>query len=468
MVGIPLPERPRRTPCGRLSSWATPDPTVVCITSTLLGTVSRMTAATPLGTPVVAPPTIGVLGRDWRATVTPGGAVEQWDGLGALDWFVAADDRWHVPAREPAVRQSLVEGTPVVETRLRIPSGDAVHRVYSVADHGGLAVVEITNDSPLPIAVAFAGAAVLSARPPTDMPIEGIDLPAGAVVFPVGHHATLTVALPHHPGSELARSGRLPAGLPTALQVARGWLALAERASRLLVPDPTAIGAVVRERCQLLLDGPADAHERPVDFLLSIGELVRMGSVAEAWMPELADAVAALPAHVADPFLGAALDAAGRVCVAADDPRAERDLHQVRNRLAREHPSANAGPLKAAESVTGLRDVVALERTIADGTDLFPHGIPAPWLGQHFEVYGVPTGTRSSVSFAVRWHGERPAVLWECSGDPVTLTSSGAAPGWSTTDRTGETLWPAPTGAVPTVPSAPERPGAPDGDVSFS
>jgi hypothetical protein len=129
--------------------------------------------------------------------------------------------------------------------------------------------------------------------------------------------------------------------------------------------------------------------------------------------------------------------------------------------------------------------VVALERTIADGTDLFPGGLPPAWLGQNFEVYGVPTGPSSAVSFALRWHGERPAVLWECSGDRVVITSSGAAPGWSTSEHTGETLWPAPTGAVrppePPGPAPVDRPGRSgdgtgdgaddgpgDGGVSFS
>lgn len=423
-----------------------------------------------------SPPTIGVLGRDWRASVSPWGAVEQWDDLGTLDWYVAADDRWHVPSAEPSVRQSLVEGTPVVETRLRIPGGDALHRVYAVADHGGLTVIEVHNDSPMPIAVAFAGAPVLSARPPTDMPLQGIELPPDAVAFPVGHHATLVVALAHDSGRASALGGRLPSSLPTAVQVSRGWLAAAERASRLLVPDANAAQAVVRERCQLMLDGPADPRDAPVDFLLGVGDLVRMGSVAEAWMPEIADAVSSLPRSGGDAFLAAALDAAERVALAAGERRAVTDLRRVRTKLVQPGTRPPTG-----SAVVGVRGVVALERTIADGTDLFPGGLPPAWLGQNFEVYGVPTGPSSAVSFALRWHGERPAVLWECSGDRVVLTSSGAAPGWSTSEHTGETLWPAPTGAVrppePPGPAPVDRPGRSgdgaddgpgDGGVSFS
>ncbi|MFN8020494.1 MAG: hypothetical protein U0Q03_03095 [Acidimicrobiales bacterium] len=426
-----------------------------------------MTAAPPLGTPVGTPPTIGVLGRDWRATVTPWGAVQQWDDLGTLDWFVAADDRWHVPADEPTVRQTLDAGTPVVETRVRIPSGDAIQRVYAAADHGGITVIEVENDSPLPIAVAFAGARVLSQRPPTDMPIQGIDLPAGAVVFPIGHHATLTVGVAHDPASALARSGQLPAELPPRAQVARAWLAAAERASRLLVPDTTLASCVVRERCRLMLDGPPPAADQPIEFLLAVGDLVRMGSVAEAWIPELADAVAALPTHRDDPLLAAAIDAAARVCVAARETRAVKDLQKVRSRLG-----VGAGAVDVPAEIDDIRGIAALERSIAAGTDLFPGGIPTDWLGQNFEVYGVPTGPAGEVSFALRWHGERPAVLWECTGEPVTLTSSGAAPGWSTTERTGETLWPAPAGATAATasPTHATLPIVPPGstDVSFN
>ena len=382
--------------------------------------------------------------------------MEVWDDLGTLRWYVAADDRWHVPDDEPSVRQIMVEGTPVIETRVRIPSGDAVQRVYAVADHDGLTVVEVENDSPLPIAVAFAGVPVLSVRTPTDMAIQGIDLPEGAVVFPVGHHASLTVAIAHSG----ARTGVLPAPLPPAGQVSRGWLALCERAGRLLLPDATLSEAVVRERCQLLLDGPAHTTDRPVEFLLGVDQLVRMGSQVDPWIPEVADAVHALSSIGADPLLAAAFDAAVRICTAADETRALKDLAKLRPRLIDQ--IANTGRV-APDPAHGVRLLAAVERLVATGPDLFPGGVPVAWLGQNFEVYGVPTGPSSTVSFAVRWHGERPAVLWECSGQPVILRSSGAAPGWSTADVTGEALWPVPAGAVPAMPLDASPP-----DISFS
>ena len=63
----------------------------------------------------------GVLGQDWRADVTGWGAIEPWDGSATLSWHVAADDRWHSPDTEAAVRQVRVLGAPVFETRLRVP-----------------------------------------------------------------------------------------------------------------------------------------------------------------------------------------------------------------------------------------------------------------------------------------------------------------------------------------------------------
>src|SRR5215203_1873275 len=216
--------------------------------------------------------TIGVLGGVWRGSVTPSGAIEQWDGRGTLEWYVAADDRWHVPADETTVRQTRVEGTPVVETRVRVPHGDVVHRAFSVADHRGITLVEIVNDSPMPVAVAFAGCPVMSVRPAADVPIEGIDLPSGSTLFPLGHHATITVGLAHSRGV----GGALPGRLPTASHVSKGWSATCDRASRLDLPDQSLGTAVTRARCELALTGPPRLADDPVGFLLSVHQLVRM------------------------------------------------------------------------------------------------------------------------------------------------------------------------------------------------
>ena len=99
---------------------------------------------------------IGTVGSPSKAIVDPRGLVTpRYDGW-SLDWWIGADDRWHVPSREPSVRQSLVRDTPVVETVMRVPGGDAVHRVYAVPGEEPWVVVEITNSTSIPFAVAFA------------------------------------------------------------------------------------------------------------------------------------------------------------------------------------------------------------------------------------------------------------------------------------------------------------------------
>ena len=379
--------------------------------------------------------TTGVVGRQWRASVTPWGAVLPWDGSPELDWWVAADDRWHTPSQEPAVRQSRIEGTAVVETRLRVPRGDAVHRVYSVADAGGLTIVEVTNESTLPIAVAFGRSDVRTERPIADVSIEGITLPTGSFVVPVGHRATARVALAH----DGSGAGPIPVGAAGHEQVVRGWTATVERASRLDLPPGGVFGAAVADvsaqRCEAMLGALAAAASEPTAFVVGLGELVRMGEPADPWLPELAEAVSAVARR--DGWRAdVALAAAHRVLSGAGEPRAVRDLERItRHRVAASPPS---------EAPDDVLVVPWLERRLALDGALLPDGLPHEWLGASFEVHGVPAGPGSTVSYALRWHGERPAVLWEVTGEPVELTAPVIDPTWRTTAQSGETLWPAP------------------------
>mgnify|MGYP006147771667 CR=1 FL=1 len=137
---------------------------------------------------------VGVRGGAWLGGVNAWGDVFV-DGQERLRWFVAADDRWYRPSRETTVRQREISGVPVIETRIKVPGGDAVQRVYGVADFGGAIVVEVFNDSSLPFAVAFDRGDIAAMREPSPTGVQGIDLPAGSVVFPVGHHATMRVAI---------------------------------------------------------------------------------------------------------------------------------------------------------------------------------------------------------------------------------------------------------------------------------
>jgi hypothetical protein len=68
--------------------------------------------------------------------------------------------------------------------------------------------------------------------------------------------------------------------------------------------------------------------------------------------------------------------------------------------------------------------------------------VPASWLGQAVDVHDLPTRA-GRCSFAVRWHGERPALLWEVDAHddaPLTIAAPGLDPAWSSTDMKGEAL----------------------------
>jgi len=108
--------------------------------------------------------------------VGPTGLIDAGGGF-TLGWWIGGDDRWHLPGHEAGVRQHLVGDSPVVETRLRVPGGDAVQRAYAVRDQRGQehVAVEIENDSGSPFALALVVSAL-------DLQGERTDLPGLRVV----------------------------------------------------------------------------------------------------------------------------------------------------------------------------------------------------------------------------------------------------------------------------------------------
>jgi hypothetical protein len=306
-------------------------------------------------------------------------------------------------------------------------------------------VVEVENASALPFAVAFAGPRLLTERPPADVPIRGLELPEGSIVLPVAHRTSVRVAIPHDPSR--FDTWALPSIAP-AMAVVRGWESVVHRASRLVLPD-TGIGAAVTEaRSDLLLAGPVDATADTIGFLLDVAELGRLGDDADAWMPEIVEPIASIArSEAADVEL--ALRACERLALAAGDDRAAADIGRIRERRARKGLGSTSAP--ASSSFSDIergrsvgRFVAEVERRVADEGRLLPLGLPRRWLGSNFEVHGVPTGPRSTVGFAVRWHGERPAVLWEQHGPVQRLSAPKVDADWSSDAVSGEALWAAP------------------------
>jgi len=378
--------------------------------------------------------TTGVVGQTWRADVTATGSIEPWDGSAELGWYVAADDRWHDPTTDAGVRHQRVGGSAVFETRVRIPGGDAVQRIWSVADNGGFTLIEVLNESALPIACVFTRPDVVANRRPADVAIEGIDVPSGSVLLPIGHRSSVVVALAHGP----QRPSTLPAGLPSSEAVVRGWTARADAASRLDLPDAGVVEAVRAARCEVLLNGPADPADDPERYLLGLGEMVRMSELGDRDCQALADDVADGVSSVAagdSPLAPAALTAAGLVLATAGERRALEDLAAILGGYDSSKPSM---PEPVGDDIA---TVAAVERRIVWRGELFPDGIPSSWLGVDLEAHGLVAGPASRLSLALRWHGANAAVLWEVAGERVGLSTDVAIGGWSSTDDRGESLW---------------------------
>jgi hypothetical protein len=93
--------------------------------------------------------------------------------------------------------------------------------------------------------------------------------------------------------------------------------------------------------------------------------------------------------------------------------------------------------------------------------------VPDTWLGQPIEVHGLATPL-GRLSLAVRWHGERPALLWELEPhplprprvDPVVLRVPSLDRAFSTTEPSGEALLAAPAGWVPSGAAPPVEGGS--------
>ncbi len=226
----------------------------------------------------------------------------------SVDWWVGADDRWHLPSREPAVRQRRVGHGPIIETSLRVPSGDVVHTVYPVVVPGGTAtVVEISNQSPVPVALAIAirpyqtvealsvepgfrldlddRAVIIDGRPALILPRQPNGAAAateelvgpvtsgrmpdwsgpvegpganGVFLYPLPHKTSLRFVIPG-PGAGVVDVD----GVPDAEASSRGWTAVVDRASRYEFPDSGITGLCGAARARLLL-ASADLPDRVV------------------------------------------------------------------------------------------------------------------------------------------------------------------------------------------------------------
>lgn len=379
---------------------------------------------------------VGALGSRGRALVDDRGAITPVGSRVVVDWWIGADDRWRLPAREPSTRQRTIGAAPVPETAVRVPGGAARQRVYGVGGPAGLVVIEVENASPLPVVVGFVlrGAHRVGAREERvlrlggrvsmlvpfaaprwaisargDPPIEdlvlggrasGGPLPVRgarrgrsdvALLYPLSHRNRLRLALAL---GEMEPAELDLAALPDADRAARGWATLLDgRGLRTALPDPSEQAAVDLARTQVLLD--------PVPDALVVAALEGWGFDSEAAV------------------------AWRRLPLRARRRAARRDLPA--------RPDTPAGRLLATRSRLVAHDGHSTISVLPD---------PAPsWSGRDLEVHDAPTRI-GRVSYALRWHGSRPALLWEMTDAAAgtRLRADALDPGWSTTQPVGEAL----------------------------
>ena len=326
----------------------------------------------------------------------------------------------------------------MVRSAIRVPGGDAVHHVYAVAGPD-VVVIDVENASPAPFvlalvvrgaerltlndgAVTIDGDRVLvTTRGPSrwaasrdgtteaavtsgaagDAPLASLrdrrrHLEA-AFLYPVAHRSAIRFAL--HLNSDLC-DARSIARLADPGDAARGWAAHLDRGMRADLPDPALTVALRSALAATLLAGA----RRPV-------------------APET---VAALEDWGFDTEAAAAWTTLGW-----------RDRRVAAHRTVTPATWADVTAASSdAELLIGLRALLAHEA--GDGTVTLLADLPAAWRGQSLDVRDVPTRA-GLVSYAVRWHGPRPALLWEAPSG-VPLRAPGLDPGWATHDPSGEAL----------------------------
>jgi hypothetical protein len=148
--------------------------------------------------------------------------------------------------------------------------------------------------------------------------------------------------------------------------------------------------------------------------------------------------------------------------------RGEAGLHRLRRVLdlssstwawpRHVHPRSGGGSAgdghhapTTAEFCSSIRRLLVTEN---DHELLLAPIVPDQWLGVGWEAHDIPTRF-GRFGFAIRWHGDRPAILWELDTHvgvaPPSLRAMGLDPGWSGSGPAGEAL------LSPVTPAQPVR-----------
>ena len=221
---------------------------------------------------------IGIRGSGAMAEVDNAGLIH-FGNSKLLRWVIAGDDRWYDPTADASVRQTTRDGFPIVVTKMRVPTGDVTTLAYCVADHGGVVVFEVRNESTLPFAVVLSDPAWRTVRNPVPMHDEitqakmlaHVGFPTDAVIHPIGHQASLRFVY----GAAGLLSREQIESLPSVDQVASGWEKALSGATRYNLPDHGIVKEANSIRAALLM-GVAEQNDI-ADQVVATTESIRLG-----------------------------------------------------------------------------------------------------------------------------------------------------------------------------------------------
>ncbi len=508
---------------------------------------------------------VGTIGSPRRAHVQGGGVVVLHAGTRdelRIDWWIGADDRWYRPSTEITTRQHLVRNAPIVQTSVRIPSGDAVLTTFgAVQGQRELVVCDVENRSKVPFAVAiilrgpgvrnvsvdgaivrvdgfplltfprapqrFAcvpagedlGAVVMSGAADVEL-----DTVAGAsevaLILPVTHSTTLRFVALLGAASGVALLGTpVLSSLPEAHRAAAGWGVHLGRLPQITLPDSELNASATANGGALLLaaePGIAStslsvAERASMAFALAIygcvaesGALLedvgglqlangsfgrddvlisahmvralathalisRDGVFAETFAPVIAGGLEYLlkqskrskKAGSGSSESGssplAALANASWLFEVAGDAHAAAQCRKAHAKAGSPWPLPNLPlpplpPIGPGGSLVP-DELIRLSSTVAetlgqvasvetDGAMDLLSGFRIGWRGAKIDVRNVATSA-GKLSFSLRWHGARPALLWDVSdptGVALHLRCSAIDASWSGSGSKGDAL----------------------------
>jgi len=439
-------------------------------------------------------PSLGFLGTDSGvlATVTESGSISPIFGNYQVEWWVGEEEHWYRPESETTLAHRRVGSAPVFETSLTISSGRIVAKTWAAIGREAQkpsVITELSNESSAPVAVAIVvtpfndikrlrveknslivdeRSQVTVDRPPgyyllqegsenlENLIFDGKadkEIPpplksrkksaTGALIVPLTHKSGLRFVIAPTIEKKID-----PGSLPDFSRVETGWGQRLKTSTTTSLPNKDLGGLGPRDLVDLLISSPTpqgairlaawgladDASERIASadpnpqWLSAAIELWIRHRRVEDFLPSGAVKIEPLVRSLGKK------DALGQVLTsgltsllrAIGEDRAARDL----NYLDSGFPDSLLSPFDDLVSETN------------EGVQLLSKSLPQSWYGKDFELHGMATRW-GRLGFAIRWHGENAALLWEIEPhDDLAplITIPGLQKEFSTLKTEGETL----------------------------